>query len=38
MAWRMDKKDADQNSEFWLIWFASILATADLIIYMANNV
>jgi hypothetical protein len=34
----MDKKDPDKNTEFWLIWLASILATADLILYMANNV
>lgn len=34
----MDKKDTDKSSEFWLIWLASILATADLIIYVANNV
>jgi len=38
MARRMDNKDTDKNAEFWLIWLASILATADLIIYMANNV
>ena len=38
MVWRMEKKDTDKTVEFWLIWLASILATADLIIYMANNV